>query len=103
MQADGEDLIGTKRSVLPSSVNQVVEAARLPVPEARVETLTCARGHPGVLALVRYEAEPAGELFHRAQGVVPERLNLDGLAAPRRDDVVADLRVHPRQLHALRA
>ena len=40
---------------------------------------------------------PVGE---QAQRVVPERVDLDGLAAPRRHDPVADLGVHPGQLKA---
>ena len=40
---------------------------------------------------------PVGE---QAQRVVPQRVDLDGFAAPRRDDPVADLRVHPGELKA---
>ena len=38
-----------------------------------------------------------------AQRVVPERVDLDGLAAPRRHDPVAHLRVHPGQRELLGA
>ena len=44
--------------------------------------------------------EALRQIFHRAQGVVPERLNLDRLSAPRRDHPVAHLGVHPGQLHS---
>ena len=40
---------------------------------------------------------------HEAQRVVLECVDLDGFAATRRDDPVTDLRVHPRELIALRA
>src|SRR6185503_13345728 len=42
-------------------------------------------------------AVPIGE---QAQRVVPERVDLDGLAASRRHDPLADLRIHPRELEA---
>ena len=45
-------------------------------------------------------AQPA---FQQAQGVVPQGVDLDRLAAPRRHDPVADLGVHPGQLIACRA
>ncbi len=38
------------------------------------------------------------ERFGKSQGVVPERLNFDGLAVARGGYVVADLRVHPGEL-----
>ena len=41
-----------------------------------------------------------GKAFHDAQGVVLQRLDLDGLAVPRRDHPIADFDVHPGQLHA---
>ena len=37
---------------------------------------------------------------HGAERIVPERVDLDGLAGARRHHPVADLRVHPRDLHA---
>src|SRR5262249_31399640 len=41
--------------------------------------------------------------LHQAQGVVPEGVDLDGFAAPRCDDQIADLRIHPGQLISRRA
>ena len=46
------------------------------------------------------QAEPMGKAFHDAQGVVPQRLDLDGLTVLRRDHPIADFDVHPGQLHA---
>jgi hypothetical protein len=36
------------------------------------------------------QAEPMGKAFHDAQGVVLQRLDLDGLTMPRRDHPIAD-------------
>ena len=37
---------------------------------------------------------------HAGQRVEPERVDLDRLANPRRDHPIADLGVHPGELHA---
>jgi hypothetical protein len=49
---------------------------------------------------ITFLAQPAGQ---QHQGVEPQRVDLDRLAAPRRDDPVFDLSVHPRQLIAFGA
>jgi hypothetical protein len=46
------------------------------------------------------QAEPMGKAFHDAQGIVPQCLDLDGLAVPRRDHPIADFDIYPGQLHA---
>src|SRR5437763_1145734 len=48
----------------------------------------------------RRTAQPPREAGCRHEGVVPERVDLDRLAQARRHDPIADLRVHPRELHA---
>src|SRR4051812_37606120 len=100
-QARGDDLIRANRSVARFSINNVVETARLFVPELLIETRAHARGRRAVLAPVVFKPELARETFHDAQGVVPERLNLDGLAGARRYLAARHPRVHPSQLHAL--
>ena len=45
-------------------------------------------------------AKARGEIFHDAQRVVPQRLNLHRLADARRHYPVADFGVHPGELHA---
>ena len=89
---------GTSRSLPPSlRVDDVVEVAAGRVPEPLVERLADAGG-----AIDRTRGLPivhfAGPLLHQAQRVVPERVDLDRLAAARRHDPVVDLRVHPGEL-----
>src|ERR1700693_6071061 len=88
--ADGEDLVGTEARVESprdvAAVHDVVEEASLLVPEARGE---------GPAGLFRELAPPLRESRANPKRVDPERLDLDGLADPRRHDTVPDLRVHP--------
>ena len=51
-----------------------------------------------LLILAGLVTELTGEVFHGAQSVVPERLDLHRLAAAWRDHPVADLGVHPGEL-----
>jgi hypothetical protein len=44
--------------------------------------------------------QPLGEIGHDRQGVVPKRVDLDRLADARRHHPIADLGVHPGELHA---
>ncbi len=46
-------------------------------------------------------AEALGQVRHDAQGIVPQGIDLYRLALPWGDDPVADLGVHPGQLHPL--
>ena len=41
-----------------------------------------------------------GHIFHGAERVKPQSLNLDGLAVSRRDDPVTDLGIHPGELNS---
>ncbi len=91
--ADREDLIGAERLVGRAgnviTVDHVEEAALLLVPETGVE---------GVLSLLSEIVPAKGKGGGEAQGVDPERLDLHRLSDARRDDPVADLRVHPGEL-----
>ena len=80
------------------AVDDVEQVACGLVPEAAVERVAHPRGRrveSQAVAAVAQSAVPVGE---QAQGVVPESIDLDGFAAPRCDDPVVDLRVHPGQL-----
>ena len=84
------------------AVDDVVEVAAFVVPEARVERFARARRRLVDLRRhrVAFLAQPVGKQHQR---VVPERIDLDGLASPRRHDPAIHLRVHPRQLDAFLA
>src|SRR2546430_6158920 len=92
-ERDGEDLVRTERGVGGSrAVEDVVAIAGRLVPEA---TEPCA--HPGQVRLPRADgaALARGEAPHRRDRVVPERVDLDGLARAERDRRGADPGVHP--------
>src|SRR5215472_4312411 len=94
-EADGEDLVGADGGVTLRAVDDVVEAAGIGVPELRLETTGGLGGEIAADAAAADVAEAAGELLQGAQGVMPERLDFDGLAVARGDHPVADLGVHP--------
>ena len=73
-------------------VHDVVEAAARLVPEARVEARDARASSVPRSAAVNALGDP--------ERVEPERLDLDRLADARRHDPVADLGVHPGELHA---
>src|SRR5258705_1409828 len=99
-QADGENLVWPNGAVFLITIDDVEQAARLLVPELSVEALERTTSKLPVESLCRIIPESAREIFHRAESVVPQRLNLDGFATPRRDDPISDLGVHPRQLNS---
>ena len=70
------------------------------VPKQRVEAELRKLGHRRISISIFHVAKPLGEVGHDPQSVVPEGLYLDWLAGSRRYHQVADLRIHPRQLHA---
>src|SRR4029079_5117616 len=98
IQRDGEYLVGTARRVVAVfAVDDVVQVAAVRIPEARVErgagpgrmtgqgeaaAATPGQSEPVAAAML---ARPALEQTER---VVPQRVDLDRLAAPRRDDPV---------------
>src|SRR6185436_7096981 len=100
-QRHGEHLIRTAaRVVAMLAVDDVIEVTARVVPEAAVERLPRTRGMRGEIESVAaavLRRPPGGQ----TERVVPERVQLHRLAAARRDDPVADLRVHPRELVAL--
>ena len=97
-ERDREDLVGPKGGVgARGTIDHVVARAGRLVPEA-IEARRGAPGHliPGRIVPARHPRERA----HGAERIVPEGIDLDGLAGARRHDPVADHRVHPRDLHA---
>ena len=101
---DGQDLVRPAGVVVALlAIDDVVQAPRRRVPEPRVERAAAAcRFRPQIVALGGEPGpiEPAGEQHQR---VVPERVDLDGLAAPRRHHPAVDEGVHPGELDAGRA
>src|SRR6516165_7254316 len=97
-QADCENLVRPDREVVAlRRIEHVVETETIRTDEAAEagpRLLGERIKHPTVAA------EPGGEVKHGAERVVPEGVDLDRLAHPRRHDPVADLRVHPSQLDA---
>src|SRR5262245_5148414 len=94
--ADREDLIRAEAVVVDTDlvidVDDVEQEPALVVPEALYERGLC----------VRRERGPSSRPTPRdAQRVDPQRLHFDRLANARRHDPIADLRIHPRELHTL--
>src|SRR5947209_19121277 len=106
-ERDGEELVGPAGRVVPAlllpALDHVVEVAATLVPEALVEGAAAALGVRAEFLRRLLAAGLARPAFEQAERVVPERVDLDGLAAPRRHDPAVALRVHPRQLIAFRA
>src|ERR1043165_4664247 len=106
-EREREELVGTARgvflAVLLPALDNVVEVAALRVPEALVEGAPAPFGVPGKLARALLVAGLARPVFEQTERVVPECVDLDGLAAPRRDDPAVALRIHPGQLITFRA
>src|SRR5439155_3074102 len=92
--SDGEDLVGAQGGIEPAGyvigIDYVVEAAGRGVPEAAREALHA-------LGVERRVARR--EALRDAESIEPERLDLHRLPDPRGHDPVADLRVHPGELH----
>src|SRR5687768_4919496 len=89
-----KDLIWAERCIhctlLMVDIDNVVKAAAFPVPEAAAKR--CDATLKRLLPLVVVMAS-------NPERVQPERLHFDGLADARGDDPIADLRVHPGELH----
>src|SRR6516165_1639949 len=102
-QAHSEYLVRAHRRVAALTIDHIVEAASVIVPELPIE------GFGGSLRQLRAALrgrgvlEPIRELSHHAQSIKPERLNFDCLAAPRSHDVVSYFRIHPGKLDAIGA
>src|SRR5262245_56067081 len=93
-----KDLVRPKRvAVSIGRINDVMTIPGALIPEA-IES------HPGARREVVPRsggfAQAFGKANHRAQRVVPERIDLDCLARPRRDDPVPYPGIHPGELDA---
>src|SRR5260370_5359417 len=101
-QRDGEDLIRAQVEFVSGwYVDDVRQIAQLSSEKALEKTLAntlplCLVGRSVFAAFVN-------ERRQATQDVVPERLDLDRLADPRRDDPVTHFGVHPGELNAVRA
>src|ERR1700693_5384027 len=94
-----ENLIGPNGGVGRAAIHDVVEVSALLVPEKSVEAQLSEGGHGAIALLVGLIAKGTSEILHDAERVVPERLNLNGLAATRGHDPIPDFGIHPGQLH----
>ena len=101
IERNGEDLVRPACRVIPLlAIDDVVQVSALVVPEARIERLAGAGSALLYLnreGVVAFFPQPPGQ---QRQRVVPERVDLHRLAAPRRDDPVVHLRIHPGELVA---
>jgi hypothetical protein len=70
------------------------------VPEAAIERVTHLRRHCVEAHAVAAAADAAVPIGEQAERVVPECIDLNGFAAPRRDYPIANLGVHPRELES---
>src|SRR5215203_2307664 len=106
-ERDGEQLVRPARLIVRAvqlpALDHVEEVLTVFIPEALVEGAAATFGVPVQLLGLRRLTDRARPACHEPECVVPERVDLDGLAAPRRDDPAVALRVHPRQLVALLA
>ena len=104
-EGNGKDLIRTQAGVILSigRVDDVVEIAAGCIPETPIELLGV--GIRAVAVVTRHcrFVETLSEAGHDAQRMLPQRIDLDRLADARRDDLGADLGVHPGQLHPIDA
>src|SRR2546426_5461145 len=99
-QAYCEYLIRTDTSVRWSAVNNVIQIAALLIPQQAIEAPFRESNH-AVVSLPRgFITQTSSNVLHNANRVVPERLNFHRLAASWRNNPLANLRVHPGQLHA---
>jgi hypothetical protein len=89
---------GTNGWIGRTAVYHVVQATKLFVPKESIEAPLRDRGHVVIAPSRSLAPEPAGQVFHDAQRVLPESLYFDGFATTRRDHPVIDLGVHPREL-----
>ena len=105
VERDREELIRpAERAVAVVAIDHVVEIAAVGHPKTLIERLVHAIGarmrSSARRCLAAQRHEPSLE---QAKRVVPERVDLDRLAAPRRHDPAVDLGVHPRELIAFGA
>src|SRR5262245_42029057 len=103
-QRDREQLIRPNRGIVTVfAVHDIEQRAAALVPEACVERFANLVGASTVAFGAFFITALAAPFFHQAQSVIPEGIDLNCFAAPRCDDQIADLRVHPCQLISLGA
>src|SRR5262245_19392473 len=105
-EGDGEELVRTARGVVLArklgALHHVVETLPLGIPEAFIEGVLATRGVCGERTGRVLVTDPASPALEKPEGVVPERVDLDGLPAARRDHPAVTLGVHPGELIAVR-
>src|SRR5262245_9121174 len=98
-ETDSEELIGTQGAITLSTMNDIVETVGRRMPEHPVKTRTGMGSHRTVTLLVGRITERLREVFHDAQGVVPQCLDFNRLTVSRRHHPIAYSGIHPRQWH----
>jgi hypothetical protein len=97
-QANGQDLVWPDRAVIARrAVEHVVERTGVLIGKVRK---TCVHPFGKVAVSLGRSVERLGESRHHAQCVVPQRIDLDRFADARRHHPVAELGVHPGELHS---
>ena len=97
-ERDHEDLVRPEFVIVcVGRVDDVIAVSGALIPET-IESSFHARGE--LVPRLGRLPQPLCEAGHRAERVVPERVDLDRLASPWRDDPVTNLGVHPGELDA---
>src|SRR5262249_10878697 len=100
MQAHGEDLVRANRWIRWTSIDHVVEAVTVFVPEKTIKGPYDERCHVGIASATLLITESLRQDLHDLQRVIPERLDFDRFADARCHHPVSDLGVHPGQLYS---
>src|SRR5262249_41999605 len=103
-QRDREQLIRSNRVIVTVlAVHYIEQRTAAVVPETRIERFANPVGATTVAFRTFLIPSLVHPFLHEAQCVVPKSVDLNGLAAPRCDDQIAHLCVHPGQLVSGRA
>ena len=102
IERDGEDLIGPAGGIVAAfkGVDHIKEVTAFFKPEAFVKRLLRAIGVFRVTLGHFVLAHFTQPTFQKLERIKPERVNFHRFPAPRRDDPLAHLRVHPGELRA---
>src|SRR5215468_5515947 len=99
-KADSKNLVGTDAGIRHTAIHHVVKIATLLVPKLAIEAPSGQSRQAAIAFAPAFIAQPLREVLHDTERVVPERLNLDRISVPRCNHPIADLGVHPGQLHS---
>ena len=101
-ESERDHLVGAQAGIVAiGRIDHVIAVAALPIPEPRLRRFVRLRRHLPVAS--RRSHGPLAPVTRQPQRVVPEGVDLDGLAASRRDNPVPHARIHPGERVALLA